>query len=90
MKPGGYKFQRRDSFNGPTVWDVSSHDPTNHPYRAPGGLIIPVAKTSAQRKEAERKRRADEGLVRVEVWCMPEHAPKIKALAKKLVSPLCS
>jgi hypothetical protein len=42
---------------------------------------------TAKRVAALRTRRSEDGLVRVEVWCRPEHVAQIKALAEKL-SPL--
>jgi hypothetical protein len=46
-KPAAWKFQRRDNYNGPTFWAFSETDPTNHSYRAPGGLIIPLYESEA-------------------------------------------
>lgn len=40
-----------------------------------------TAKTSAQRKAAERARRREQGLAPLEVWARPEHHAQIKALA---------
>jgi hypothetical protein len=40
-----------------------------------------------ERKAAERQRRKDAGLVRVEVWVKPEHRAAIIALADDLNSP---
>lgn len=37
-----------------------------------------------ERKAAERQRRKEAGLVRVEVWVKPEHVPQIKALVQQL------
>lgn len=42
------------------------------------------AKTPAQRKADERQRRADAGLVRLEVYAHPDDHEAIKALAAKL------
>jgi len=46
-KPSAWKFQRRDRYNGPTFWACSLTDPSNHPYRAPGGLVIPLYESEA-------------------------------------------
>lgn len=43
-----------------------------------------VAKSAAERKAAERARRALLGLVRLELWVRPEHAARIKAYAAKV------
>jgi hypothetical protein len=43
-----------------------------------------TAQTPAQRKAAERERRAEAGLVRLELYAHPEDWPAIKALAEKL------
>ena len=40
--------------------------------------------TAADRKAAERQRRKDAGLVRVEVYVKPEHRQLIRDLADKL------
>lgn len=42
------------------------------------------AKTPSQRKAAERQRRAEAGLVRLEVYAHPDDHEAIKALAAKL------
>lgn len=43
-----------------------------------------TAATAAQRKAAERQRRAEAGLLRLELYAHPEDWPAIKALAEKL------
>jgi hypothetical protein len=43
-----------------------------------------TAQTPAQRKAAERERRAEAGLVRLEIYAHPDDWPAIKALAEKL------
>lgn len=43
-------------------------------------------KPSAPRVAALRQRRAEAGLVRVELWATPEHAEKIKRYAQRLAS----
>ena len=40
--------------------------------------------TPAERKAAERVRRKDAGLVRVEVWAKPEHVASIKRYVERL------
>ncbi len=42
--------------------------------------------TSAFRVAALRQRRADAGLVRVELWATPEHAERIKKYAQRLAN----
>jgi hypothetical protein len=43
-----------------------------------------TAATPAQRKAAERQRRADAGLQRLELYAHPEDWPALRALAEKL------
>lgn len=43
-----------------------------------------TAQTPAERKAAERQRRAEAGLVRLEVYAHPDDHEAIKALAAKL------
>lgn len=43
-----------------------------------------TAKTSAERKAAERQRRTDAGLVRLELYAHPEDHEAIKALSDRL------
>jgi hypothetical protein len=43
-----------------------------------------TAQTTAQRKAAERLRRQDAGLVRLELWAHPDDHEALKALAAKL------
>jgi hypothetical protein len=41
-------------------------------------------KNTKQRVQDYRKRLRDLGLVRIEIYCMPEHAKKLKLLAEGL------
>jgi hypothetical protein len=43
-----------------------------------------TAKTPAERKAAERKRRKDAGLVLVQAWALPEIAKKIREFARSI------
>lgn len=43
-----------------------------------------AAKTPAERKAAERQRRSDAGLVRLELYAHPDNHAAIKALAERL------
>jgi hypothetical protein len=43
-----------------------------------------AAHYAAQRKAAERKRRKEAGLVRVEVWVKPEHRKAVSHYAERL------
>lgn len=43
-----------------------------------------TAKTPSERKAAERQRRQDAGLVRLELWAHPDDHAALKALAEKL------
>lgn len=45
-------------------------------------------KTNAIRQARHKEKRQAAGLVRVEIWCKPEHAEQIKAYAQKLAKPL--
>ena len=54
-KPAAWKFQRRDSYNGPVYWDVSLSDPTDHPYRA-GGPVVPLYESAAEAETTSKAR----------------------------------
>jgi len=43
--------------------------------------------TPAERKSAERQRRKDAGLVRVEMWVRPEDVAAVKAAVEAICTP---
>ena len=46
-----------------------------------------TAKTPNQRKAAERARKRERGLIKVEYWIKPEHKDKLNRYVKRLSAP---
>lgn len=46
-----------------------------------------IAKTQNQRKAAERARKREAGLVKIEIWCRPKDRAKIIRFAASLNKP---
>jgi hypothetical protein len=42
---------------------------------------------ASTRKQQERQRRKDAGLVRCEVWVKPEHVAEVRSYAERLLKP---
>ena len=48
-------------------------------------MDLPISATA--RKRAERERKRESGLVRVEVWVRPEHAQRVREYAAGITAP---